>query len=286
MKIVVCIKQVGFVYYPAAVDLATGEIDLGKIVFMLNPYDEVAVEEAISIREQVANSEVVIITAGGPETEKALRYAFAMGADRMIRINYVSADSWSTSLALSVAIEKNGYDMVFCGKKAIDSNGNQMGSFIAERLQIPQVSGIVSMDLAVSERKVIVERYLGKGDREEVECDLPALFTVEMALNDPRYPTLPKRFAAEKKVVEIIDPKALGISPEQEVSLTEIRKISLPRPKTRKVFTPDSSLSAADRIKQMMSGGAKSREAGDVLEGTPEELAGHIVKFLVQEKVV
>lgn len=287
MKIVVCVKQVSFVYYPTPINLATGEIDLEKIVFMLNPYDEVAVEEAISIREKSGHGEVILLTAGGQETETALRYALAMGADRMIRVDYESPDPWLTSRALAAAIQKTGYDLVLCGKKAIDSNSAQVGSFLAELLHIPQVSDIVRLSIAAQERQATVERYLGKGDREELECNLPALFNVEMALNDPRYPTLPQRLKAAQAPVEIMSAQSLGINPESETAMTKVAKISLPRPKTRKVFTPDSSLSAEDRLKQMMTGGsAKAKEAGDLLEGTPEELAGHIVKFLMQEKIV
>jgi electron transfer flavoprotein beta subunit len=162
-----------------------------------------------------------------------------------------------------------------------------VGSFIAELLNIPQVSDIVRLNISAQERQATVERYLGKGDREELECSLPALFSVELALNDPRYPTLPHKLAAAVAPVEIISTESLGINRESEKAMTKIAKISLPRPKTRKVFTPDSSLSAEDRLRQMMVGGnAKAKEAGDTLEGTPAELAEHIVKFLKQEKIL
>ena len=155
MKIVVCIKQVGYIYDPTAIDLATGEIDLEKMVSMLNPYDEVAVEEAIKIKESVGDCEVVIVTAGQPDTEKALRYAYAMGGDRMVRIDYEGTDPWKTALILASAIEKTGFDLVLCGKKAIDSNGGQVGSFVAELLRVPQISGIVDLNLFSEEGKVI-----------------------------------------------------------------------------------------------------------------------------------
>jgi electron transfer flavoprotein beta subunit len=286
MKIIACVKQIGYIYYPAAIDLSTGEIDFEKMVFMLNPYDEVAVEEAIRIREAFSDGEVILITAGPPEAERALRYAFAMGGDRMIRINYDSPDSWSTSLVLAAAIKKIGFDLVLCGKKAIDNNSNQMGSFIAELLQVPQVSGIVRLNLFDYGSKATVERYLGKGDREEIECALPALFTVEMGLNDPRYPRLLNRLSAEKAKVEVLDPVILEVSSDKAESLTEIVKFSLPRPKTRKIFTPDSTLSAQERLQLMMSGGGGGKEASNILEGTPEQLTEHIVQFLAQNKIL
>lgn len=287
MKIIVCVKQIGYIYDPTAIDLATGEIDPEKMVSMLNPYDEVAVEEAIKIKESENDCEVIAITAGGPDADNALKYAFAMGADKMIRLDYESLDPSLISLFLSEAIKKIGYDMVLCGKKSMDSNGGQVGSFLAERLNIPQVSAIVRLNLFSNEKKVVVERYLGKGDREELECNLPALFTAEMGLNDPRYPALSRRLLAAKTDIEILDITSLGVSPNKAVGLTDILKFTQPRPKTRKTFSPDSSLSATDRLKLMMAGGgAKPKEDSNVLQGSPDELAEHILKYLIQEKII
>ncbi|MGB5158388.1 electron transfer flavoprotein subunit beta/FixA family protein [Desulfobacterium sp. N47] len=284
MKIVVCVKQIGYIYDPTAIDLATGEIDPEKMVSMLNPYDEVAVEEAIRIRESEGDCEVIAISAGGAEAENALKYAFAMGADRMIRLNYDGTDPSLISQVLAKAIEKIGYDIILCGKKSMDSNGGQVGSFLAEKLHIPQVSGIVKLKLFLNEKKAAAERYLGKGDREEIECDLPVLFTTEMALNDPRYPALARRLLAEKTNIEILDAASFAGNAE---GLTNVLKFSQPRPKTRKTFAPDSNLSATDRLKLMMTGGGgSSKEASDVLDGSSDELADHILKYLIREKII
>jgi electron transfer flavoprotein beta subunit len=175
--------------------------------------------------------------------------------------------------------------LILCGKKAIDSNGGQIGSFIAELLRVPQISGIVGLTLFAEEGNAVVKRYLGKGDKEEMECPLPALFTAEMGLNDPRYPTLSNRLAAEKAGIKVLNPAALEVSSDGEESRTEIMQFSQPRPKTRKVFTPDSSLSGADRLKQMMSGGS-TEESTDILEGPADQLAGHIADFMIQEQIL
>ncbi len=287
MKIIVCVKQIGYIYDPTAIDLATGEIDPEKMVYMLNPYDEVAVEEALKIRESNGDCEVIAISAGGQEADNALKYAFAMGADRMVRFNYQSSDPSLISMVLAEAIEKIGYDIVLCGKKSLDSNSGQVGSFLAEKLHIPQISGIVRLNLLFNEKKTVIERYLGKGDREELECNLPVLLTTELALNDPRYPTLSRRLLADKVEIEILDTASFGVNSAKVEGLTEVLKLSQPRPKTRKTFSPDSNLSATDRLKLMMTGGgAKPKEASSVLDGTPDELAGHILKCLIQEKII
>jgi electron transfer flavoprotein beta subunit len=285
MRVVVCIKQIGYVYHPIAINETRGHIDPEKMVFMLNPYDEIAVEEAIKIKENFNNCEVVIVTVGPPRAEEALRYAFAMGADKMIRIDYESCDSWLISMALAKIIKDLRCNLILCGKKAIDNNGNQVGSFIAELLDIPQVSGIVGLEILTGKKKAVIDRYLGKGDRQVVECNLPALFTVENGLNDPRYPSLPNRLLAEKKNIEVIDLNCLELCVDQGIDLTKFMTFSAPRPKPKKLFTPDSNLSASERMKLIMSGGFNEKKS-DLLEGKAEHIANKIIQILTQEKLL
>jgi len=286
MRIIVCIKEVGHIYYPIAIDASTQHIDKEKMVWMLNPYDEIAVEEAVRIKENLNNCEIIIITVGPPRVEKALRYSFAFGADKMLRINYKSSDPWSTALVLAKVIEPLKYDLLLCGKKAIDNNGRQVGSFIADLLNIPQVSGIVKLELVSgTSKRAIAERYLGKGDRQVVECSLPAMFTVEIGLNDPRYPSLRNRLIAEKEEIQVIDISSLELQFDRVADLTTHMNFSPRRPKPKKVFTPDSNLSADERMKLIMSGGNVDKKS-DLLENGPEDLAKELSKFLVQHKIV
>ena len=285
MKIVVCVKQVGYIYHSLAIDVKGAEIDPEKMVFMLNPYDEIAVEEAIRIKERLSNCEVIIITTGSSKSEEALRYSFAFGADRMIRIEDQNFGCWSTAMVLAEVIKDLDYDLILCGKKSIDTNGNNVASFLAELLDIPQVSGIVRLETLVQEKKAIVDRYLGRGDREVVECDLPALFTVENGLNNPRYPSLPHRISAEKEKIEVLNLRSLGVNLDQEMDLTEFMSLSPPRPKPKKRFTPDSNLSAGERMRLIMSGGVSEKKS-DLLEGKSEDIADRIVEVLIQEKIL
>ena len=286
MKIIVCIKQVGYIYHPAAVDLTTGELDLEKIVFMLNPYDEVAVEAAVKVKEIFSDCEVVFITVGPPESEEVLKYAYAMGGDMMIRIDQEGFDPWSTAHVLAKAIEKVGYDILFFGKRAIDNEYNQVGAFVSELLKIPMVSGVVDMKFPRQDKAVVVQRYLGKGDRDEIECPLPALLTVEMGLNDPRYPTLPRRLLAEKTKVQVIDAFSLNSGVGQEEELTKVLSMSQPRPKPRKVFLPDSNLSAVEKVNLMMSGGLSQKKDDNLIEGPEDQLADKIIEFLIRNGVM
>jgi electron transfer flavoprotein beta subunit len=285
MKILVCIKQVGYVYHPLAIDAPGGSIDPEKMVSMLNPYDEIAVEEAVRIKECCGECEVILITAGPPEAEEALRYAFAFGADKMIRIHYEGFDPWATSLALGAVAKGIDYDVILCGKKAIDSNGNQVSSYLAELLGIPQVSGIVGLEIVPNKQEALAERYLGKGNRQVVACSLPALFTAEEGLNDPRYPSLPNRLRAERKEIQEIHLDNLENGSDREIRVGANMHLSPPRPRPKKIFTPDSALSPSERKRLVMSGGAVSKK-GNLHEGKAEDIAARIVDVLVRERVV
>jgi electron transfer flavoprotein beta subunit len=285
MKVVVCIKQVRYVYGDLPLRGIRNEIDPEKVVHMINPYDEIAVEEAARIKERYNDCEVVLITVGPPASEESLRYSFALGGDRMIRVNCGSGDPWCISVILAEVIKDLNYDIVLCGKKAIDSNAGLVGSFIAELLNIPQVSAIINLELLPQQKKAVADRYLGRGDRQVVECSLPALFTVEKGLNDPRYPSLPNRLSAEREDIEVIEPASLGFSTDNDMDLTRYMTLSPPRPKPRKIFTPESNLSASERMRLLMSGGMTEKKSG-LLKGNPEDIAGKVVEILIQEKVV
>jgi electron transfer flavoprotein beta subunit len=285
MRVIVCIKQIGFIYHPIAIDSTNGDVDPEKMVYILNPYDEVAMEEAMRIKERFVGSEIIVITAGLPRTEEALRYAFAFGADKMIRIDCQNLDPWATSSVLAETIKGLNYDIILCGKKAIDTNDNQVGTFVAELLDITQVSGIVRLDVVPESKKAIVERYLGKGDREAIECDLPALFTVEKSMNDPRYPKLPDRLRAEKQEIEIVETTSFSTHFDVKLNLSESASLTPPRPRPKKVFTPDSHLSANERRRLIMLGGIADKK-GDVLQGAPEDIAKKIVSILIEEKFI
>lgn len=286
MRVVVCIKQIGHICHPVGLDRKGGVIEPEKMVYMLNPYDEVALEEAIRIKEKFPGTEVVALTLGPPRSEEVLRYASALGADTLIRIDGDAPDPRATAALLAKIIADLEYDLILCGKKAMDRNGSMVGSFIAEILDIGQTTGILKLDVFPEKQKARVERSIGKGDRELIECSLPALFTVERGMNEPRYPALPNRLRAQKQKIEQIavslhDP-ALGT----ESGLGGLPNFAPPRLKPKKVFTPDSRLSASERMRLIMSGGGKTAKKGDLIEGTPEKAAEAIMNVLVREKMV
>ena len=285
MRIVVCIKEIRHVYRDLPLCGIRNEIDPEKVVFMINPYDEIAVEEAVRIKERTKDCEVVLITVGPASSEETLRYSYALGGDRMIRVDCETGDPWSISLILAKVVSDLNYDMILCGKKAIDSNAGLVGSFMAEALNIPQICRIVKLGLLPEENKAVVDRYLGRGDRQVMECNLPALFTVEKGLNDPRYPSLPNRLSAERKEIEVIKLSSLSCHIDYEMDLTRFMTLSPPRPKPKKIFIPESHLSASERMRLIMTG-HETEKKGGLLEGSAKDIAGKVVNVLIQEKVV
>jgi electron transfer flavoprotein beta subunit len=290
MRIVVCVKQIVHVYARTGMDPSTHFIAEEDRVNIINPLDEVAVEQAVRLRE-ARGGEVILLTLGALIAEKGLRHCFAMGADRMIRIDDSSLhglDPWTTAVVLSAAIRKMSPDLVLCGKQASDDRCGQVGVTIAEGLDLPCVCGITRLDLRDEGDGAWVHRALDRGDREVVECPLPAVFTVERGLNEPRYPRLERLLEAVEQDIECWDPGTLDIEASLMAPRTRVVKVTPPRPRTRKIAAPDRSLSAQDRVRMLMGGGAgrKRKEDAKLVELPPRQAAEKAVEFLIERKLL
>ena len=159
---------------------------------------------------------------------------------------------------------------------------------IAELLDFPCVCGITRLELKDQGNMAIVHRALERGDREVVECSLPAVFTVERGLNEPRYPALEDLLEANEKEIECWNPRALEIVPDRMQCRTRVVKVTPPKPRTKKIAAPASSMSAQDRIQMLMGGGAgrKKKEDTKVVELPPRQAAEKAVEFLVEKKLL
>jgi electron transfer flavoprotein beta subunit len=288
MKIVVCVKQIHYIYARTGRDHKTHFIAEEDRIAIVNPYDELAVEEAIRIKEKLGEGEVILITLGDMIAEKALKRCLAMGADRLIQINdpsFGKLDPWGTSMVLSKAIERLSPDLVFGGKEALDDNAGQVGAYIAELLGLPYVSCVVGVELLPNRRRLKVNRALGKGDKEIVECPLPTLLSVEKGINEPRYPTLPNLLRALDQKIECWDREFLGFQTENIQPMTEVVEVQYPRPRPKKIAGPDIHLNGFERVLSLLSG-SKTEKKGQVLEGPPEIMASEIVQFLRENGII
>jgi electron transfer flavoprotein beta subunit len=288
IRILVCLKQVGHLYSRMGID-STGKLEPDAIVYVPNPYDEIAVEEALRIKQRVDQAEVTLISIGPQRAENALRYGLAMGADRAIHLcdeRLGNISPWITSNALLKVIKTQRFDLILCGKKAIDDNGGVVGAFVSELLGLPFVPSVTEIVLAPDGKRARMYRVLERGDRHLIECDLPALLSVERGVIRPRYPTLMSRLVASRKEVFRVDPEELGIGSLLNVEpKIKVSRLSILRPKPKKMFRPDSNLSAEERIKLIMSGGLVERKSHS-LKGSPQELAEQFINFLEENRII
>jgi len=269
----------------------TPELDSRVFKTMMNPYDAMAVEEALQIREKFKCGEITILTAGPDSSEKILRRGMAMGCDKAVRIwddDFSSSDPIMKAQILGKVVERIGFDLIFCGYKSIDSGSSQMPAMMAEALGVPFIGGAVDIELNPSTMEMGVVRKLEKGEREKLLCSLPAVVSIDEGGSRPRYPTLPGVLKARQADIALINKIELGMGDaEADIrgALTQVESYAPPRPKTKKFSTPDSNLSASERLKLLMSGGIQDR-GGDTLDGSPEEIATSFVKFLVDESII
>ena len=254
MKIFVCVKHVPD---SAAKITIKGQNQFDEsITFILNPYDEHAVEEAARVKKQVGDCEVIAVSVGKKDAENTLRSALAMGADRAILIQTGDrADGIVTARALKAAIEQDGNpDLIFTGKESIDSEGFQTMYRLAAGLAMPVASNVMAFSL--EQDRVVVECEMEAGATGVMEMPLPCVIGTGKGLNKPSYPTLPAIMKARKKEVKIVDLKSLDI--EKPVSSMEILELK-PAVEAR---------------------GAKE------LKGPPEAAVGELIRILREEAKV
>jgi electron transfer flavoprotein beta subunit len=205
--------------------IQNGLISEENVEFILNPYDEYAVEEAVKIKED-SGAEVTVLTVGPTRSESVLRTALAMGADKGIIVELEEeADEYAIAKIIKAAIKGQEYDLVLGGNMAVDSGSGQVAIRVAEELGIPQVSTITKLSLDGS--KAIVERDI-EGDVEVIEVNLPFLATAQQGLNEPRYPSLPGIMKGKKKPLERFTLEDLELSEDDLTTRTTVQDQYLP----------------------------------------------------------
>ncbi len=203
MNIVVCISQTPDTATKIAVDGDGRNIDPKGVKYVLNPYDEFAVEEALRRREADGGT-VTLLTVGGDGAKEAVRLGLAMGADKGVLIrDDAKADSFAVASALAQAIEASGADLILAGRQSVDYDSAQIGPMLAELLGYPCVSFVVELEINGDSVRAVRDI---EGGREVVEASLPCIITTQKGLNDPRYPKLPDIMKAKSKPIEEFAP--------------------------------------------------------------------------------
>lgn len=228
MNILVCLKQTFDTEERIVIE--NGQISEDGVEFVINPYDEYAVEEAIRLKEK-HGGEVTVITIGPDRAEQALRTAMAMGADKGIIVDVEDVeeelDEHSIAKILKATIEEEDleYDIILCGYMAVDDGSAQVGPRLAELLDIPHISTITKID--IDGEKVTVEKDV-EGDVEIIDTKLPLLVTAQQGLNDPRYPSLQGIMKAKRKPLSRLDLDDLDLDEDEIASKTETLEVFLP----------------------------------------------------------
>ncbi|HEY9576475.1 MAG TPA: electron transfer flavoprotein subunit beta/FixA family protein [Pseudobacillus sp.] len=240
------------------INLSNGKINEEGAEFIINPYDEYAVEEAIQVRD-AQGGEVTVVSVGSEEAEKQLRTALAMGADKAVLINtdddVENGDQYTTAKIIVEYLKDKEADLIIAGNVAIDSGSGQVGPRVADMLRIPAITTITNLE--IDGNNVTVVRDV-EGDSETIEASLPLLVTAQQGLNEPRYPSLPGIMKAKKKPLEELELDDLNLD-EDDVD---------PKTKTMEIFLPPK------------------KEAGKVLSGEVNEQVSELVQLLRNEAKV
>lgn len=222
--------------------------------YNINFFDEVAIEEAIRIKERIKDSQVTICTYGTKKAVEALRTAIAMGADRAFLLdntNLENHDPLIIAKILSSFAKTEGFDLILCGRQAIDDENANIGAITAEFLGIPHVSAILKLEI-MDEKKVRVESEL-EGGREVVEVQLPALLTTQKGLNEPRVPLITGVMKAMKAAIPSIDPCSLGIAKEDiNTDASRVIILSYEPPKKRPPVKIIEGETPEEKVKNLM----------------------------------
>ena len=209
MKILVPVKRVVDYNVKVRVKADGSDVDIANVKMSMNPFDEIAIEEAVRLKEAGVASEVVAVSAGTARCQDTLRTALALGADRALLIETAARlQPLAVAKLLKAVCENEQPQLVLCGKQAIDDDANQTGQMLAALMNWPQAT--FASKLVVADGKASVTREID-GGLETLAITLPALVTADLRLNEPRYATLPNIMKAKKKPLSITTPDELGV---------------------------------------------------------------------------
>jgi electron transfer flavoprotein beta subunit len=263
VNIIACIKYVPDTETKVRVKPGAREIEKEGVNYVVNPYDEFAVEEALKIKEKFGEGSVTVISMGYKKAEEGIRTCLAMGADRGIHIieeDIEHTDPYTIAKLLYRVIKDLDYNIILCGRQAIDDDSAQVGSILAEFLNIPQGTFIRKLSISDDKKSAIVERDI-EGGSMRIEVSLPAIFTTDKGLNEPRYPSLPGIMKAKKKEIKVMNYNELGLSDDEigeKGSKIRILEMFLP----------------------------PERKAGKIIEGEIPDACKELVKLLREEAKV
>ena len=227
MKALVAVKRVVDYNVKVRVKADGSDVDIGNVKMSMNPFDEIAVEEAVRLKEAGKVNEIVAVSLGGKKCEDTLRTALAMGADRAVHVETEAAlEPLAVAKLLKAVADKEQPQILLLGKQAIDDDANQTAQMLAALMNAPQ--GTFAGKLEIDGGEVVVTREID-GGMETVALKLPAVISADLRLNEPRYVKLPQIMQAKKKPLEKSTPEELGVN-----TAPRMQAVSYAEPKARK----------------------------------------------------
>ena len=282
MHIAVCLK---YVPDPSTVEVdpLTGLIAEDRVLYMLNPADESALELALQLRP--AGGQVSALSVGPQDADALLREALAAGVDRAARIWDDALGPLKpalTSILLAAALRAGGLpDLVLCGGHSADRGSGTVPALLAEQLDWPALTDVTQFELDGDRARI--QRRLARGARAESELRLPAVLGLDLDRLRLRQASLPKLMQAKHASIPQYDLDALDLAPQDlHFPAMTLHEVMPPRPRARVLFTPDSTAPPHERVEQILSAGVAGKSGKLVEGGTPEEQADAIIDFLRQ----
>jgi len=260
MNIIVCVKQVPDT--ESFIKVKDNKVQTEELNFVINPFDEYAIEESLKLKEKFGGK-VTVVSMGPDRVSKALRSCLALGVDEAYHLkdeSFENSDPLGTAHILSKACQKLEYDIIFFGKQGVDDDFGQTGIFTAELLDLPHVSVITKLEVAEDGKSAKAHHETDAGV-EIVETSLPAVFTAQKGLNEPRYASMKGIIKAKKKPINVLTASDLG--------------------------TDTSTIGASSRkVNYKTIEKPPERQAGRILEGEPADVVKELVNLLKEEAKV
>jgi len=220
MKVIVAVKRVVDYNVKVRIKSDGSGVDLANVKMSLNPFDEIAVEEAVRLKEKGVVTEIIAVSCGVTQCQETLRTAMAIGADRGILVECADElQPLAVAKLLKALVDREQPGLVILGKQAIDDDCNQTGQMLAALADLPQAT--FASKVAVVDGRAVVTREVD-GGLETVSVSLPAIITTDLRLNEPRYVTLPNIMKAKKKPLEVIKPDALGVDVTSRIKTLKV----------------------------------------------------------------
>ncbi|PWB45538.1 MAG: hypothetical protein C3F10_06070 [Dehalococcoidia bacterium] len=277
MRIAVCVKWVPDPEYPFQATIGGVHLDAPGLTYLANPLDMVACEAGVRLKE-LAGGTVKVVTVGPEAAESALRSGLALGADSATRVEFegdglVAGDP--TARLLAAVLASDPPDVIICGARSSDSGSGTVPVFLAERLDRPLVTNVVSLS---GVGPLEVERRMEGGRRQLLQVHPPAAITVEESLCDPRYPSVLARRKADRTPIEVFTPGQLGVDlPDRSVTLIRLQG---PRPLAARLVSPPAGLLARGRLAFVMAGGPDQKRSSRRLEGPTPLVVDQLLAYL------